>query len=69
MRAGAMVLGRMKRLVYGASDPKAGVTEPVFNITHGKKLNSRIAATTGVLEKDCAGLVKEFFKKKRNTNN
>ena len=65
MCAGAMVLGRVKRLVYGADDPKTGASGSVFNITNDKRLNHKIDVTKGVLERECAYLLQEFFKKKR----
>jgi len=65
MCAGAMILGRVKRLVYGADDPKAGAAGSVVNIAHNKKLNHRIEFKRGVLEEECAGLLKDFFRKKR----
>ena len=65
MCAGALVLGRVKRLVFGASDPKTGSCGSVINITDNKKLNHRVIVEKGVLEKECAWLLKEFFKKKR----
>ena len=65
MCAGAMVLARIKRLVYGADDPRTGACGSVVNITNNKKLNHRIKVEKGVLEKECAWLLKEFFKKKR----
>ena len=65
MCAGALVLARVKRLVYGAGDPRTGACGSVFNVTNSKRLNHRIKVTKGVLEKDCAGLLKEFFKNKR----
>jgi len=65
MCAGALVLARVKRLVYGASDPRTGACGSLFNITNNKKLNHRIKVTKGVLEKECAELLKEFFGKKR----
>ncbi len=64
MCAGALILARVKRLVFGASDPKAGAFGSVLDINK-KKLNHKIAVTKGVLEEECAGLLKEFFKKKR----
>ncbi len=66
MCAGALVLARVKRLVYGASDPKTGACGSVFNVADNKKLNHRIKVTKGVFEKECAGLLKGFFKKKRD---
>jgi tRNA(adenine34) deaminase len=66
MCAGALVLARVKRLVYGAGDPRTGACGSVFNITDNRKLNHRIKVTKGVLEKECAVLLREFFSKKRS---
>ncbi|MCX5667143.1 MAG: tRNA adenosine(34) deaminase TadA [Candidatus Omnitrophica bacterium] len=66
MCAGALVLARVKRLVYGAGDPRTGACGSVFNITDNKKLNHRIKVEKGVLEKECAGSLREFFSKKRS---
>ena len=65
MCAGAMVLARIKNLVYGADDPKTGACGSVFDIAHNKKLNHRVKVTKGVLKSDCARLLKEFFRSKR----
>ena len=65
MCAGALVLARVRRLVYGAGDPRTGACGSVVNITDNKKLNHRIKVEKGVLEKECAWLLKGFFKKKR----
>ena len=65
MCAGALVLARIKRLVYGADDPKTGACGSVVNITNNKKLNHRIKTDKGVLKEECAMLLKEFFKKRR----
>ena len=65
MCAGALVLGRVKRLIYGGRDPKAGGCGSVLNVARNRKLNHRIDVTGGVLEKECAGLLREFFKGKR----
>ena len=67
MCAGALVLARVKRLVYGAGDPRTGACGSVFNITDNRKLNHRIKVTKGVLEKECAGLLKEFFSRLRRS--
>lgn len=66
MCAGAMVLGRIKRLVYGASDPKTGACGSVINIADNNRLNYRIEINKGVLEEESSSLLKEFFKKKRS---
>ena len=67
MCAGAMVLGRIKRLVYGARDPKTGAAGSVINITDNAKLNHRIVVTEGILEEECALFLKEFFVRKRKS--
>jgi len=66
MCTGAMVLARIKNLIYGASDPKTGACGSVTNIVNNKKLNHRIKVTKGVLKEDCADLLKEFFRSKRS---
>jgi len=65
MCAGALVLSRIPRLIYGADDPKTGACGSVVNIINNAQLNHRIAVKKGVLESDCASLMKEFFLKKR----
>lgn len=66
MCAGALVLARVKRVVYGAADLKTGAFGSVFDVNK-KKLNHRIAVTKGVCKEDCSLLISEFFKKKRAT--
>lgn len=65
MCAGALVNARVKTLVYGAKDPKAGACGTLFNITGDKRLNHRLEIVAGVMEADCQTLLKEFFKQKR----
>ncbi len=65
MCAGAMVLARIKKLIYGASDPKTGACGSVTNIVNNKKLNHCIKVKAGILEKECGSLLSKFFKKKR----
>ncbi len=65
MCAGALVLARIKSLYFGAKDPKTGACGSVFNIANHKKLNHRIRITKGILEQECASLLKEFFSRKR----
>lgn len=65
MCCGALVLGRVERLVYGASDPKSGACGSVLNIADNEKLNHRIKVEKGILEEESSSLLKEFFKKKR----
>ncbi len=65
MCAGALVLARIKNLYFGAKDPKAGACGSVTNIINHKKLNHKIKVKKGILEKDCAALLSDFFKQKR----
>ena len=65
MCAGAMVLARIRRLVFGAYDSKAGAAGSVLNVVREKRLNHRPEVLGGVLEADCAGLLKIFFAGKR----
>jgi tRNA(adenine34) deaminase len=66
MCAGALVLARIAHLYFGARDPKTGACGSVLNITSHKKLNHRIKVQGGVLERDCAALLSEFFRRKRS---
>ncbi len=65
MCVGALVLARVKKIVYGAHDPKTGACGSVFNLANSNKLNHRIKVKSGVLIDDCSFLIKEFFRKKR----
>jgi len=65
MCAGAMVLARIDRLVYGADDPKAGAVGSLYNIPRDSRLNHRLEVTTGVSADACGALLQEFFRLKR----
>jgi len=65
MCAGALVLARVKRLVYGADDPRTGACGSLFNVADNKKLNHRDNVTKGLLERESASLLKEFFSRRR----
>ncbi len=65
MCAGAMVLARIKKLVFGANDPKAGAAGSVVNILNDKRFNHRIRTVPGVMSKECNALLTSFFKKLR----
>ena len=65
MCAGAIVLARVGRLVYGAGDPKAGGCGSVTDVTGERRLNHRVVITSGVLEEECGELLREFFRRKR----
>jgi len=65
MCAGAMVLARIERLVYGAVDPKAGAVESVFRILDERRLNHRVQATGGILAEACGSILSQFFQTMR----
>ena len=66
MCAGAIVLARIPRLVFGTADPKAGACGTLYNITQDERLNHRVTLAKGVLERQCAAILKEFFSKVRS---
>lgn len=68
MCAGALVNARLGRLVYGATDPKAGACESLFQITTDRRLNHEVEIVSGVLADRCGQLLKDFFKQKRERN-
>jgi tRNA(adenine34) deaminase len=65
MCAGAMVHARVKRVVYGATDPRAGACGTVFNITQHPALNHRLECDGGVLAEECGTLLRGFFLARR----
>jgi tRNA(adenine34) deaminase len=65
MCAGAMVLARIRRLVYGADDPRAGAVRSVFTVINDPRLNHRMEVLPGVLGGRCADLVQSFFRERR----
>ena len=65
MCAGAMVHARVKRLVFGASDPRAGAAGTIFNITDHAALNHRLDVTAGVMAEECGTLLRNFFQSRR----
>lgn len=66
MCAGALVLARVARLVYGASDPKAGACGSLFEIPQDPRLNHRVETVAGVLAEPAAELLREFFRYRRS---
>lgn len=65
MCAGAMVQARIGRLVYGATDPKAGAAGSLMNLVQDPRLNHRLEVTAGVLADECGQLLKDFFRERR----
>lgn len=66
MCAGASVLSRLDRIVYGAADLKAGAAWSLYNIPQDRRLNHRIDLVDGVLEKRCSTILAEYFADRRN---
>ena len=65
MCAGAIVLARIDRLVYGAEDPKAGACGTLFNIVQDTRLNHRVEVISGVRAAECSETLKSFFARRR----
>jgi tRNA(adenine34) deaminase len=65
MCAGALVHARIRRLVYGADDPKAGAVHSVLQVINHPALNHRMEVRGGVLAGKSAEIVQEFFRKRR----
>jgi tRNA(adenine34) deaminase len=65
MCAGAMVHARLARLVYGASDPKAGAAGSVLAVVNHPRLNHQMDVTGGVLAEECSVILREFFRARR----
>lgn len=67
MCAGALVWSKIDRVVIGALDERAGGCGSAFNIASNRRLNHQAEIQYGILEKECSGILKEFFKKKRKS--
>jgi len=65
MCAGAIVQARVARVVYGATDPKAGAAGSVFNLLASSALNHRAQVLGGVLAEECGGMLRSFFEVRR----
>lgn len=68
MCAGALVLARVDRLVYGCDDPKTGAVRSLYNIVQDPRLNHRVEVTAGVLRDDCSAQLSAFFQRRRDEN-
>lgn len=65
MCAGAIVLARIRRVVYGADDPRAGAVGSVMDVLREERLNHHPLITSGVLNQDCSELITRFFSERR----
>ncbi|MEA2476289.1 MAG: tRNA(adenine34) deaminase [Actinomycetota bacterium] len=66
MCAGALVLARVERLVYGPQDPRAGAAYSLYNVVQDPRLNHQMSITTGVLADEGAELLRRFFTTRRD---
>jgi tRNA(adenine34) deaminase len=67
MCAGALVAGRLARVVFGATDPKAGACGSLYNLCVDPRLNHEVAVTAGVLAESAGRLLSDFFAERRGT--
>jgi len=65
MCAGALIQARVKRLVYGAEDPKAGGVRSLYFLLEDERLNHRVEVTAGVLLEECGEVLRRFFQERR----
>jgi len=68
MCAGALVLARVERVVFGALDPKAGAVGSLWDVVRDRRLNHRPEVTGGVLEAECGELLRSFFEGRRGVS-
>jgi tRNA(adenine34) deaminase len=66
MCAGAVVHTRIRRVIFGCADPYAGAAGSMMNLLQMPKLNHRCETTSGVLQEECAAILQEFFRKRRD---
>ena len=65
MCAGAIVLARLDRLVYGAADPKAGAVETLYHLCTDARLNHQVEVISGVRAEECGRVLRRFFQRRR----
>ena len=65
MCVGTIVQARLRRLVFGAADPKAGACGSALNVLNDAKLNHRVEVQSGILAVECAGILRGFFRERR----
>ena len=67
MCAGAIILSRLDRLIFGTPDPKAGACGSLYNLPQDIRLNHQVKIVSGILEGQCKGILKAFFEKLRKS--
>ena len=65
MCAGTIIQARLRRVIYGTPDPKAGACGSALTVLNHPKVNHRVEVVSGVLAGECAGILREFFRKRR----
>lgn len=65
MCAGAIVLARVEKLVYGATDPKAGAVNTLYQLCNDRRLNHCVEVVSGILAQPCGAVLTEFFRRQR----
>jgi tRNA(adenine34) deaminase len=65
MCAGAIVQARIKRLVFGATDPKGGAAGSLFHVPNDERLNHQVEIMSGILQEECGDLLRRFFRERR----
>ena len=68
MCSGAMILSRLKKVIFGAFDPKAGTAGTFMNLLQDERFNHQVEVEHGVLEEECQQILKDFFKGLRERN-
>jgi len=68
MCTGALIWSKLDRIVFGATDVRAGACGSLFNLASNKKLNHQIEVIQGIMEQDCELILKDFFLTKRDKN-
>ena len=66
MCAGAMLMSRIDRLVFGVRDPKAGVAGSLYNLVQDPRFNHRLEVTEGIMAEECGAILTDFFTKLRD---
>ncbi|HCS73248.1 MAG TPA: tRNA-specific adenosine deaminase [Clostridiales bacterium] len=66
MCAGAVLQARIRQLIFGARDPKAGCAGSLYNLLQDPRFNHQTEVVEGVLEEDCSQIMKDYFRQKRN---
>ena len=66
MCAGALLSARIRRLVYGTADPRAGAAGSLWDVVHDRRLGPPVEVIGGVLADDCAALLTSFFERRRS---